>query len=117
MIRELFTVALIATGIATTAPVLANAGDCTGWVVGVRPPGLYNHNRGNGFLAVRNGPGSRYQQIGEVYLGDEISVWNRRGRWYQIACMSGICTRPYWGRPSPQGWVHGRYLSIDGVCP
>lgn len=93
------------------------AGDCTGYVVGVRPVSQYNHAAGNGFLAVRSGPGTNYSQHGEVYLGDEISVWERRGKWYYIACMAGRCENPLWGVANPQGWVYGGYLSIGGVCP
>ncbi|SMH55183.1 SH3 domain-containing protein [Maritimibacter sp. HL-12] len=100
---------------ACTAP--AHAGDCTGYVVGVQPVSKYNHATGTGFLAVRSGPGSTYAQRGEVYLGDEISVWDRNGNWYYVSCMSGRCTQPYWGQPTPQGWVYGKYLSIGGVCP
>ncbi|CUH75231.1 SH3 domain-containing protein [Tropicibacter naphthalenivorans] len=95
----------------------AQAGDCTGNVVGVRPISQYNHAAGNGFLAMRTGPGSRYQQISELYLGDEISVWGRNGNWYQVSCMSGRCTNPLWGQPSANGWVYGKYISIGGVCP
>jgi len=105
---------ILALGVAAPA---AQAGDCTGFVVGVRPLNQYNHARGNGFLAVRTGPGSRNRQIGELYLGDEIAVWSRRGRWYQVQCMSGRCNAPLWGMQSPNGWVYGRYLSIGGVCP
>lgn len=95
----------------------ASAGDCTGNVVGVRPVSQYNHATGRGFLAVRSGPGSANQQIGELYLGDEISVWQRSGRWYYVSCMSGRCTTPLWGQAGPRGWVYGNYLSIGGVCP
>lgn len=100
---------------ALSAP--ASAGDCTGTVVGVRPLSQYNHAAGRGFLAVRSGPGSSYQQIGEVYAGDEISVWQRSGRWYYVRCMSGRCTSPLWGPAVPTGWVYGNYLAIGGVCP
>ncbi|MFZ2099127.1 MAG: SH3 domain-containing protein [Oricola sp.] len=95
----------------------AVAGDCTGYVVGVRPVSQYNHAAGNGFLAVRTGPGSNYRQIGELYAGDEVSVWSRSGNWYQVACMSGRCVDPLWGQPSPQGWVARKYVSAAGVCP
>ena len=95
----------------------ASAGDCTGYVVGVKPISQYNHARGNGFLAVRTGPGSSYQQIGEVYRGDEVSVYDRRGNWYAITCMSGRCTRPMWGTPMPSGWVSRKYVDARGVCP
>jgi Bacterial SH3 domain len=95
----------------------ASAGDCTGNVVGVRPLAQYNHANGNGFLAVRAGPGSNYAQRGELYLGDEISVWDRQGNWYYVYCMAGQCQAPLWGTPTPQGWVYGKYLRIGGVCP
>ncbi len=107
---------VIALGVALPAGS-AFAGDCTGYVVGVRPISQYNHYTGNGFLAVRTGPGTGYTQIGELYAGDEVSVWSRRGNWYQVACMSGRCTNPLWGTPSPQGWVYRKYISAGGVCP
>ena len=95
----------------------ALAGDCTGFVVGVRPVSQYDHAAGNGFLAVRSGPGTGFNQIGELYLGDEISVWERQGNWLHVYCMSGRCLNPLWGTPTPQGWAYARYLSIGGVCP
>lgn len=104
-------------GLSLSVTALAQAGDCTGYVTGLSPISQYNHARGNGFLAVRSGPGGSYQQIGEVYLGDEISVWDRRGDWYAITCMSGRCEQPYWGNPVPSGWAYGGYLSFAGVCP
>lgn len=97
------------------APALA--GDCTGFVQGVRPIAHYNHARGTGFLAVRSGPGPGFAQIGELYAGDEVAVWERSGAWYQVRCMSGRCLSPLWGPAQPTGWVHGRYLQVGGVCP
>jgi uncharacterized protein YraI len=113
MRRLLATLALVL----VLAPTLAAAGDCTGHVTGIRPLSAYNHAAGNGFLAVRTGPGTQYPQIGELYLGDEIAVWARNGNWYQVQCMSGRCVNPLWGQPNPNGWVSGRYLSVGGVCP
>ena len=108
--------ASLAAVLALLAPP-ALAGDCTGHVVGVRPVSEYNHAAGRGFLAVRTGPGTQYGQIGELYQGDEISVWARQGSWYQVQCMSGRCAQPFWGQPMPNGWVFGQYLRIGGVCP
>ncbi|WP_205853201.1 SH3 domain-containing protein [Zhengella mangrovi] len=113
--RMVMTVAVAAFAGLAAAP--ASAGDCTGYVVGVRPISQYDHDRGNGFLAVRTGPGTRYRQIGELYAGDEVSVWNFENGWYEVACMAGDCTEPYWGRPSPRGWVSARYIDAQGVCP
>ena len=95
----------------------ALGGDCTGYVVGVRPLNQYDHANGNGFLAVRTGPGTGFNQIGELYLGDEVSVWDRQGNWLHVYCMSGQCLNPLWGSPTPQGWAYAKYLSIGGVCP
>jgi uncharacterized protein YraI len=95
----------------------AIAGDCTGRVVNVKPISQYNHAAGTGFLAVRIGPGSNYQQVGELYAGDEVSVYGRSGNWYAVTCMSGRCTRPLWGNPTPSGWAHRNYISAAGVCP
>lgn len=104
-------------GLVLSAGGPAAAGDCTGIVVGVKPISQYNHARGNGFLAVRTGPGSSYRQTGEVYRGDEVSVYDRRGNWYAITCMSGRCTDPLWGPAMPSGWVSKKYVNAGGVCP
>ncbi|AKH99578.1 SH3 domain-containing protein [Hoeflea sp. IMCC20628] len=104
-------------GVASAGSGPALAGDCTGHVVGVKPISQYNHAKGTGFLAVRTGPGSSYQQTGEVYRGDEVSVYDRRGNWYAITCMSGQCMRPLWGQPTPSGWVSRTYIDAAGVCP
>jgi hypothetical protein len=106
---------LVLVGPLATAP--AYAADCTGHVVGVRPPSAYNQATGSGFLAVRTGPGSNYRKIGELYAGDEVSAYDRRGSWYAVTCMRGQCMRPFWGQPMPRGWAHGRYLRLGGVCP
>ncbi len=95
----------------------AQAGDCTGRVVGVRPLSQYDHDAGRGFLAVRTGPSTRYRQIGELYLGDQVAIWDRRGNWYEVVCMSGHCKWPEWGRPRPHGWAYKSYIRARGVCP
>lgn len=53
---------------------------------------------GDGFLAVRAGPETRYPMIGKLYNGDEVGTFDRRGDWHAIS-----------GR-GMQGWVHGRWL-------
>jgi len=109
---------IVAVGlVALLAAPVAQAGDCTGIVVGVRAISQYNHANGNGFLAVRSGPGSRYTQIGELYAGDEYWVAERRGNWVYVGCMSGRCENPLWGPPYPEGWSYAKYLSYGGVCP
>lgn len=93
-----------------------SAGTCEAKVVGVRPLSQYDHAAGNGYLAVRSGPGSGYAQIGEVYLGDWSIVFEKRGNWYRIACYQGRCMQPLWGQASPEGWAYGKYLDVGGVC-
>ena len=118
MFKRSFLVLALAVTAAALAPAPAvQAGDCTGFVVGVRPITQYNPSTGAGFLAVRTGPGTQFMQIGELYAGDEVAVWDRSGNWYMVRCMAGRCMRPYRGDPMPTGWVFGRYLDIGGVCP
>ncbi|MBW7920735.1 MAG: SH3 domain-containing protein [Rubellimicrobium sp.] len=103
--------------LALVPALAAQAGDCTGHVVDVRPVLQYDHMRGEGFLAVRAGPGAGFEQTGELYRGDEIAVHDRQGNWYAVTCMAGQCMEPLWGPPMPGGWVYGRYLRLGGVCP
>lgn len=117
MIRKHCLVAAMALVLLPALTQGAMAGDCTGRIVGVKPISQYNHAKGAGFLAVRTGPGGSYQQVGELYAGDEVSVYDRSGKWLAVTCMSGRCTRPLWGQPTPSGWAHGSYIRARGVCP
>lgn len=96
---------------------ISEAGECVGRVVGVKPISQYNHAKGSGFLAVRTGPGGKYRQVGEVYRGDEVAVFGRRGKWFHVNCLSGQCMNPLWGPAIPEGWVHGSYLRVPSPCP
>ena len=116
MPRSLFAVIMIAIAALAPAPA-ALAADCTGFVVNVRPIEQYNPARGSGFLAVRTGPGTRHDQIGELYAGDEVSVLERQGNWYLVRCVAGRCTDPLRGNPRPVGWSFHRYLNVFGNCP
>jgi len=55
---------------------------------------------GDGFLAVRSGPGTKFRKIGEVYNGDVVLTCDARGPWVAIV----------YGRSKAKGWVHGRWL-------
>ena len=55
---------------------------------------------GDGFLAVRSGPGSQYRKIGEVYNGDRVGTYGRQGDWYAIS----------FGPDNRLGWAHGNWL-------
>lgn len=116
--KRLTVAVAIATVLLVAVPAVgAMAGDCTGTVVGVQPLSRYDHRAGNGFLAVRSGPGAGYAQVGEVYAGDLVSVYDRRGRWYAVTCIEGTCTDPLWGPARSSGWVYRKYVRAAGVCP
>ncbi len=55
---------------------------------------------GDGFLAVRTGPGSEYAMIGQVHNGDRVGVYDRRGDWYAIS----------FGPDNRLGWAHRIWL-------
>ncbi|SMX31845.1 SH3 domain-containing protein [Actibacterium lipolyticum] len=60
---------------------------------------------GDGFLAVRTGPGTQYPQIGSLYNGDQVIVCDARGKW------RGVFYGPNMGEGSGQrGWVHSNWL-------
>ena len=70
------------------------AGGCAGGVVaGLNPSG-------DGFLAVRSGPGTEYRQIDELYNGDMVRTCATQGPWVGV----------YYGKPRLRGWVHGNWL-------
>ena len=75
-------------------------------VVGLNP-------YGDNFLAVRNGPGSRYYMMDRLHTGDDVIVCGSRGRWKRIFYgRNGYCTLRY-GEPVGQcasGWAYGKYL-------
>lgn len=90
---------------------LPPARECVlGRLSGVKSIRHYNRRRGSGFLSVRTGPSGGYQKIGELYAGDRVQVLQRHGGWFKVACISGRCRNPMWGRPSPVGWSSGRYI-------
>ncbi|MFD2739419.1 SH3 domain-containing protein [Sulfitobacter aestuarii] len=56
--------------------------------------------QGDGFLAVRTGPGSQYAMIGKVHNGDRVGVFAGHGGWYGIS----------FGPQQRLGWAHGNWL-------
>ena len=77
----------------------AHAQYCEGTVHGLS--NYYNQATGSGFLAVRAGPRAAATQRGELYNGDKVEVFSRRGNWYKIATANG---------PMLEGWVNARWL-------
>lgn len=61
-------------------PIIVEAGDgqfATCWSARVK--GL--NPKGDGFLAIRSGPGSDYRKIGQLYNGYLVCVVEMRGKW------------------------------------
>lgn len=86
----------------------------TGAVKGLNP-------HGDGFLAVRAGPGSQYQMIDKLLEGQNVFVCDERGQWLGVVYTRGNqdCgvtsalnrPTPYAG-PCPAGWVHRNFINI-----
>jgi len=94
-------------------PVLEHGGDgqaanCASSVVAGLKAG------GDGFLAVRSGPGTDYRQIDELHNGDVVYTYDQKGDWIGIAYdVSSIECASKTTRPIPydkKGWVHGAWL-------
>jgi len=75
--------------------------------------------RGDGFLAVRAGPGSTYAKVDEVYADQLLNVCDDRGKWLGVVYSHesedcGVSTP--WPRPAAytgpcrSGWVYRTYV-------
>jgi hypothetical protein len=76
---------------------------------------------GDGFLAVRAGPGSQYQMIDKLLEGQNVFVCDERGQWLGVVYTRGNqdCgvtsalnkPTPYPG-PCLAGWIHRNFINI-----
>ena len=89
--------------------------NCAIWeVAGLAP-------RGDGFLAVRAGPGTNYRELNRLYNGQKVLRCDGRGDWAGIVypADSPVCNTegakprqlPYDG-PCRSGWVHGSWIRL-----
>jgi hypothetical protein len=80
--------------------------------------------KGDGFLAVKAGPGLQYERIDKLYNGEQVIICGDKGAWYAIVYTgtrrqeamgycnveeSGPKTLPYTG-PCRSGWAHRRWI-------
>ncbi|MEM1048119.1 MAG: SH3 domain-containing protein [Pseudomonadota bacterium] len=73
---------------------------------------------GDGFLAVRAGPGTQYRKLDQLYNGDAVLLFDRKGKWlgivYGVAELS--CSPIRESRPVPhrgrKGWVHENWIRV-----
>jgi hypothetical protein len=73
---------------------------------------------GDGFLAVRSGPGSNYTKLDELHNGDKVWLFEREGKWIgivygveELSCspISEDRVVPHDGK---KGWVHENWIEI-----
>lgn len=71
---------------------------------------------GDGFLAVRSGPGSKFNKLDEVYNGDFVWVFASAGKWLGIVYgvdnvdCSPISQDRVLNKPGRKGWVHRNWV-------
>lgn len=97
-------------------PVMERANDdldtcALGEVVGLK-------SDGDGFLAVRSGPGSDFAKLDEIHNEDRVWLFEQRGDWIgilyganELSCSPIKQDRvvPYSGK---KGWVHENWVQI-----
>jgi hypothetical protein len=77
--------------------------------------------RGDGFLAVKAGPGLRYKRIDRLYNGDQVYICGTSGRWFAIVYTrdrTDCNVSTPWARsmvytgPCRSGWAHKRWIKL-----
>ena len=58
---------------------------------------------GDGFLALRAGPGSAYAMLGRLGEGEDVVSLGRSGEWHNVRTWQGV------------GWVHGGWLADNPI--
>ncbi len=86
--------AVLATGMSASTPAMSQY--CEGTVHGLSS--RYNLATGSGFLAVRARPKASSRMVGQLFNGDTVEIFDRRGNWYRVA-MGGI-----------EGWANARWM-------
>lgn len=75
---------------------------------------------GDGFLAVRSGPGSKHAMLDKVYKGTVLNLCDQRGHWLGVVyshetmdCAVGTPwpTRQVYSGPCRAGWVYRNYVA------
>jgi uncharacterized protein YraI len=99
MRKMLLSLSALAAILALAAP--ASAQYCEGKVHGLSSH--YNPSTGSGFLAVRAGPSRSATQYGELFNGDTVEIFTRKGKWYKVAATNG----------SVEGWASVKWIRND----
>jgi uncharacterized protein YraI len=99
MRNMLLSLSALASILALAAP--ASAQYCEGNVHGLSS--YYNPSTGSGFLAVRAGPSRSATQYGELFNGDTVEIFTRKGKWYKVSATNG----------SVEGWASVKWIRND----
>jgi uncharacterized protein YraI len=99
MRNMLLSISALAAILALSAP--ASAQYCEGKVHGLSS--YYNPSTGSGFLAVRAGPSRSATQYGELFNGDTVEIFTRKGKWYKVSATNG----------SVEGWASVKWIRND----
>ncbi|MEO0372177.1 MAG: SH3 domain-containing protein [Pseudomonadota bacterium] len=73
---------------------------------------------GDGFLAVRSGPGTQFAKIDELVNEDEVWLFEQRGKWIGIAYgtpyvnCSPISSDRELQTDGKKGWVHENWIVV-----
>ncbi|QWP74665.1 hypothetical protein J5226_13280 [Lysobacter sp. K5869] len=77
---------------------------------------------GDGFLAVRDGPGSAYAMTDKLSENREVLMCDQRGEWIAVVysdsslgrcgATSPIAKRQPYRGPCKSGWVHGKWIEL-----
>ena len=54
-------------------------------------------------LSLRQGPGTNYEKIGQVYRGDQLDILEEQNGWYKVQTYDGV-----------EAWVSAEYVNIVG---
>jgi hypothetical protein len=77
--------------------------------------------KGDNFLAVREGPGTRYGKLDEIHTGDALHICDQKGKWFGVVygedgvdCQvsSPIAARNPYAGPCAAGWVHSDFIEL-----
>ena len=93
---RILTAVLVTGTLAFSASAPAYAGSCDGTVRGLSS--TYNKAKGTGFLAVRARPTTNSRMKGELFNGDNVELYSRRGNWYEVG-FDGL-----------EGWSFHKYI-------
>jgi len=73
---------------------------------------------GDGFLAVRSGPGTDFAKLGEIHNGDEVWIFDQRGEWIGIVydaewlSCGPIPEHRLVNHEGKKGWVHQKWIEL-----